>query len=315
MKISRNTLPKNGFTLAEILVSMTITVIILGVLVFITQSAFQTLSNGTNRTTSSQKTQQVIEILETDLQSMIFQKGNEFDWLSATGSNTDDDSDDFDNSSESNNATGFYSRLTFFTQALDRYDGDVINPDNLGNIACVDYGIAYVDPLDTVEGEFPTFVLYRNIVNPDETFEKILGQDDLALSVNDADTPLQDAVNVLCTNIRELSVTLHIEYEDLASNETEIAKLPIISVGGSNDFRVQEFILRGDEMEIDGDASIGDFNSIGLGRIVAIDINVQMLNDDVVPLIGLPPSDSIRRRIEEGTSRFSKTIFIPHLNG
>jgi len=62
MKIYKSTL-KKGFTMVELLVSMTITIIIIGLLVFVIRSAFDSLSQGQGNVSSYHKGKQALDQL------------------------------------------------------------------------------------------------------------------------------------------------------------------------------------------------------------------------------------------------------------
>jgi len=56
----------------------------------------------------------------------------------------------------------------FLTAAIDRYDGDISQP---GDISCVQYEIAYQNPISgrADNDQTDTFVLYRKLYNPGPT--------------------------------------------------------------------------------------------------------------------------------------------------
>ncbi len=299
---------KKGFTLLELLVSMTVTLVIIGLLVFVTNSAFTTLTEGENTSKRYHDGVASLEQLATDLEAIVFKPGNNFEWLAA-------DVDTTDASENAPNGMGsFSSRLAFFTVAKDRYDGDVLN--NAGDVSCVEYGVRFGDPIDVAGGTNPTFVLYRQLIDPDDAFQDLLNQADLISAVDANYSTLTNAENVLASNINQLNISFLVEYQNTTTNPstTEYARIPVFSSGDPADdrYRGDQFSLTGNTITANSLPAGVNAADIADGVIKSIDINAQVLDPSVVPLLKLtnPPIE----KLQQGITRFSRTIYVPQLN-
>ena len=302
-----NTIKKNlkkGFTLIELMVSMTVTIVIIGLLLYVTRAAFSTLSEGTDNISSYQKGTQALDQLANDLESLVYRTGNNYQWMAASA---DDDS--------TSGVKGLYSNLAFLTVARDRYDGDTTT--NAGDVACVQYGIKFINPIDASSDLDRTLVLYRRVVDPDDTFDNILGQTDILSVIDTSYGAIDSSANVLCDSIRELSISLVIEYTPSGMTTTKIVRLPVLLTGvtTTDDHKLDKFELNGNGINLINpptNLTAEDIEGISSGRISAIDINAQVLSADVIPFLGL--TNAPKEKIEKGIKRFSKTIFLPQLN-
>jgi len=292
---------------------MTITIIIIGLLVFVTRSAFDTLSQGNGNVSSYQKANIALEQLATDLESLVVREGNNFEWLVAERGGGD---------AVANGYNAFATNLAFFTVAADRYDGDVVG--NSGDVACVHYGLGFIDPVGTGDQKL---ILYRNIFKPGRqsdtdtetnTFDNLMGtgnQEDLLGTIEDlpqsrSENVLQAVDNIVTDSIRELTVSFTVEYSQINAETglvaTNVAKIPVISTNANN---VSDFTIRGDGLIAPAAASAA---SIRDGRVISIDINAQVIAEDTEGLLnlGTVPTEKVEKEI----TRFSKTISIPQLN-
>ena len=216
-----------GFTIIELLVAMTVTVLLLGTVTVMTGVSMDGYKGSRDKVLGGRQAKEALEAITQDFETMVARAdGSDNMWLYA--------------GVEPNLATVLGGpankeitnapRLIFFTAAPDRYDGDIGGAnDNGGDISSVSYRLVYRDQIsgaaaDAV-GAFPAFTLYRHIVDPDATFTHVLGQADLTAPVNPpAPAPavvnqFTDALdftaeNVLAENIYELTVTLLVQRAD-----------------------------------------------------------------------------------------------------
>lgn len=270
--------------MVELLVSMTITIIIIGLLVFVTRSSFDSLSQGQGNVSNYHKGKLALDQMYRDLESMVYREGNDYEWLVASTASGDAITGGF---------TAFASNLAFFTVAQDRYDGDVTG--NNGDVSCVHYGIRFVDPVGGGNGKM---ILYRNITNPDDTFTNLLGevpQADLLQTLGNGVTP--DSASIVADNIRELTINFTVE-----DSNGVIQRIPVISATGATG--AADFTLAGTGITLPVSANGG--------RIISIEINAQVLSEESASLLNVanPPIE----KIEKGITRFSKTIHIAQLN-
>ena len=309
---------KRGFTLLEILVSMVVTVIVVGLLTYVARTAFASLSDGSNDISSYQKAQTVMERIALDLETMVYRNGTD-QWLAAEAIKTNDTSGSyattFGAEARNKDAVGYSSRFTFFSSVLDRYDGDLTQP---GDISCLEYGVVFADPIEPSANNTPNFVLYRQVINPDYTFQNLIGSNDLLGDVEsgrgsaatNAPISLDNSRNLLCTNIKAFSITFHVEHTVTTNNggtTTNITKIPILEVGdaSTDQNKADSIEINGNGIVVSGGAGL---NGITSPKIVAIDINLQVINDDGV-ILNNAGVDA--QRTEQEVVHYSKTVYPP----
>jgi len=311
-----------GFTLLELMVAMTVTLFIVGGLIAVTSSALGTLKQSTGNVRGFKQAKTALDQISLDLESLVVRSGNDFEWLAAEASNT-----------SATSADAYFSRLVFLTAAIDRYDGDISQP---GDISCVQYEIAYQNPISgrADNDQTDTFVLYRKLYNPGptanpgagelNTFDDFLNKPD-PIDPTDPNPPLAQglldianginqvavAENFVCENIREMTLVFHISYTNAAGNP-EIIKIPIINASSSSGERHRNLKITGQSITASNETT----NDIILtdiypnARITAIDINLQIIDDSVVPLTNIANTEA---KVEQGVKRFTKTIYLPQL--
>lgn len=283
----------NGFTIAELLVSMVITLVIVGILTFVTAKSFDVLADGRGNIKAQQDSQIALNTLQKDLEGLVYQRGNDFDWLAAS-------SEDVANGSSNVNAA--YTRLAFLTVAQDR------DTSLSGDVCCVEYGIFYKDPTfdSSGAGQKDTYVLYRRLVEAPDTFVNHIGQVDLLSTLTSS---INTANNLVCSNIKEFSITVEL-VNTLADGTVTIKKLPIAQTSNS-DNALTSMSLKGNAVVLNPDDVLEANSSV---NIRSFEINAQILDEEVIPLLSLPSSDEIKEKIEQGITRFSKKVFIPQIN-
>lgn len=272
---------KRGFTLIELLVAMTITAIIVAVLVSITGTAIDTWNRSREELRASRQAEAMIQIMSKDLESLVMRSGNQQEWLSAISSIPADGG--------SSNA----ARLVFFTAATDRYEGQVgvQGVDQGGDISCVGYQLSWKDPVSigTPTEEFETFVLSRHIVDPDETFENLLGRTDDTYTLDrlfmsgrdgsDGGNPFggysaeigQDR-NFVCENIFQFTLVFHLEtYDAGGAAESQLVSIGTTG-GGKTEFRVRDNEI----VTVAADTDLAD------AVLTAVEVAVTVLTDRAI---------------------------------
>ena len=181
------------------------------------------------------------------------------------------------------------SRLIFFTAAPDRYDGDIGGvDDNGGDVSAVSYRLVYRDQIFDLDPDetgpnnqepFPSFTLYRHIVDPDDTFTHLLGQVNLTAPVAPAVSQFTDALdftaeNVLAENIYELTVTFLVQSVNDNNTPTnkdddfpEVKRYAI----GSNAGQYSSFTISGN-----GNNAAGTDIS---GQLVGVELGITVLTE------------------------------------
>lgn len=303
MKINLSTraprLLKKGFTLVELLVALAVTAVIVAMLVTITATALDGYSTSRNQVKASREAKAAFDQMARDLESLVVRSGNDFEWLwisseqSAPG--------------PAGNPSPNASRAVFFTAATDRYDGALnTEQDRGGDVSTVAYRLLFRDPIaDTEDEEFASFILYRQLINPDETFENLLGQTDLESAYRSYEANESDPGNFVCENIYEFSLSFVIEYTE--DNVTRTERILVVNSGGSGS--AEDFRLRGNGIVADNDSDTPYAN----GRIVAADLSLTVINDNALEQLraGSLPETAKNRILEGNSYYFAKTILLP----
>ncbi len=302
MKTQRTSASKRGFTLMELMVAMAITTIIVTVLVSITSIALDTWNRSRSELRAARQAKSMIDTMARDFESLVTRKGNTSEWLSvAVESPTD--IDDLGENIKSTNA----SKLIFFTAATDRYDGKIgTDDDNGGDVSCVAYQLKYRDPIDE-SGTVKTFILNRLLVNPDDTFEDLLGKTDSTKPAESLDkvfagtkyeTDLSKPENFVCENVFQFSVTFHVQVTipGVAPASAKVVNVPVPINSNGSDKTFEKFAIQGTGLKVyknkNNEPVAGDTVDVGgtsvtlgqlaSGRITAVEIAITVLSDSGV---------------------------------
>lgn len=333
MKIS--SLRRNaGFTIVELLVAMVISLIIVGVLVNVTSSSLKTFKGGKNKVKAQYTAVLALDQLSRDLESMIYRSGEQFDWLEAKTETLDYGANDSGGGSKNlNNAKAFSTRFAFFSTVPDRYNGDYTEP---GDVSCVHYGLRFSD---VSGGDVPTLALYREIINPDVTFqpdkpledllslERATGSDDPVLLDKLDGTyfnTLDNAENFLCENIKELSIILVVEYQwkngtttvngvQVDNIDTGIARCSLVDTGATLKSSLTAFALGGDRYWHQPQTISGFPSGAVISEIKAIEVHAQILSENSIPKLTLPQTVTLKEEIERELTYYTRTINLPQL--
>jgi hypothetical protein len=174
------------------------------------------------------------------------------------------------------------SKLIFFTSATDRYDGQIGTTDDLGgDVSCVAYELDYKDPLVVGGKDFETFVLNRLLVDPKETFEKLLGEEDLTDALDSSTVEIENPVNFVCENIYQFTVTFHVEVTDTTKTPAVASNVPVTLGKDTKEFRIF-----GNKIVTDYTGTSASL--VPSGRVKAVDFSITVLSD-----MGI---DQLRRR-------------------
>ncbi|MBK1833255.1 prepilin-type N-terminal cleavage/methylation domain-containing protein [Roseibacillus ishigakijimensis] len=290
---------RKGFTLVELLVALAVTAIIISMLVTITATALDGYATSRNQVKAAREAKAAFDQMARDLESLVVRSGNDFQWLWISTERNPPGP----NGNPSPNA----SRAVFFTAATDRYDGDLnSSQDRGGDVSTVGYRLLYRDPVsDTDNEDFASFILYRQLINPDETFENLLGQEDLEQAYRAYETAESDPENFVCENIYEFSLSFVIEYTE--NNVTRTERVLVVNSGGSD--TVDDFRLSGNGILADNDSDAPYAN----GRIVAADLSLTVINNSALETLrnGSMPQGAKQQLLEKNSHYFSKTILLP----
>ncbi|MGC6427374.1 MAG: PulJ/GspJ family protein [Akkermansiaceae bacterium] len=301
MKIYHPGKHHSGFTLAELLVAMAITVVLISLVVAITGTALDTWRGARNEVRASRQAKIMLDALGRDLESFVVRANNDSEWLYAS---TSQEKIGPEGQPSPNAAT-----LVFLTAASDRYGGNIgdSTEDKGGDISTVGYQLKFEDPVFADQDErYSKFVLYRNLIDPDRTFQGVIGRDDLEQAYQGYAGAGSDPANFMCENIYEFSVVFVVRYLD-QSGEDQIVRVPVIDSGALN--AAQKFVIAGDEIEVDDSKPV-----FGDGAVISVDISVTVLSDTGMRQIRnrtFSDDDAKAKFLAENSYPFSKSVIIP----
>lgn len=310
MKTLRISRRERGFTLVELMVAMAITTIIVTVLVSITAIALDTWTRSRSEVRASRQAKAMVDTMARDLESLVNRRGTNTEWLSAVTEPLESKSQA--PSLDSPNAAS----LIFYTSPTDRYDGNVTESSGaIGDVSCVGYQLKYQDPIQ-MQGskEIPTFVLYRNLVNPDQTYDALLSKSNRSASslrsmFEDAFGSDMDAPeNFVCENIFQFTVTLNVT---VGKNTATPIVVPI-TLGGEG-ASATEFRLEAGNIITDYSARSADVSNeeIKLANLSSIEISLTVLSDagvDQMRKRSFKTSSDVATFLAKNSYQYSKLI-------
>lgn len=314
MKTQRISAVKRGFTLMELMVAMAITTIIVTVLVSITSIALDTWNRSRAELRASRQAKSMIDTMARDFESLVVRRGNSNEWLSAVAS-----TETVGDSIESTNSSEFI----FFTAVTDRYNGQVGGAgDNGGDVSCVAYRLYYKNPIDAASTNFETFVVNRKLVNPDDTFESLLGETDTngGQGLDDvfASTPfanqLEDPTNFVCENIFQFSVTFNVQVtQDAAGGGNNTVVNVPVTIGENNSAKEFKITGLGIDSDYNGNAVTND--ELASGRITSVDISVTVISDFGIDQLSRRNFTDTQKAefLAKNSYEYTKTVQIPSM--
>ncbi len=266
---------RRGFTLVELMAAMSVTVMMVVVMVSISGVALDAWTRGRSEVRASRQAKAMTEMMSRDLDSLVIRDGNAFQWLFAEAKVPDGGPA---NGVVSPNA----ARLVFFSSAMDRYDGKSVATatGNQGSVSTIVYELDYQDPtVGGGNGNLASFVLYRKIVNPDETFKDLLCRKDLPEAFRTHANGVDKLENFVCENVYQFTVTLHVEVVD-RSKKKRTLQIPVqVGRGGGAD-SVPDFGVFGNRIETRF-PSRGDVTpeALAAGTLTGVAISMTILTD------------------------------------
>lgn len=279
----------NGFTLIELLVAMAITTIIISILVSVTALSLDAWNRSRSEVRAARQGKSMIDSMARDFESLVIRKGNSFEWLYAKSTPT--------TSGPNGNVSPNAIDLIFFTAATDRYDGHAGQPDidpatskpydQGGDVSTVGYQLVYKDPISASGTEdFKTFVLYRKLVDPDETFgvgaaAGTLGQPNLQTAFTSVigSNPIQQEINFVCENVYEFTVTFHVRVTTTSGTPStttiRTVRIPVSPATNS----VPKFSVTGTGNIVASSVNGATADEIKSAQLSAVEISLTVLTD------------------------------------
>lgn len=265
-----------GFTLLELMVAMSVTVILLGMVTFMTGKSMDGYRESRDKVVTGRQGKEAMDAITRDFQAMVARMdGSSNQWLYAAVEPQLGTAQGGPTNKRITNAC----RLIFFTAASDRYDGDIGGAtDGGGDVSAVGYRLVYRDQISgtasTAVGSFPAFTLYRHLVDPDDTFTHLLGQANLTAPVAPAVAQFTNAKdfiaeNVLAEDIYELTVTF------LVQQANGVKRFTIGSETGTAQY--YSFVIKGTGIYTKADSTSAE--AAQEGQLVGVELGITVLTE------------------------------------
>ncbi|MEP2775432.1 MAG: prepilin-type N-terminal cleavage/methylation domain-containing protein [Luteolibacter sp.] len=314
---------RRGFTIIELLVAMAITTLIVTVLVSVTSLSLETWNRSRSEIRASRQGKAMVDSMANDFEAMVSRRGNSFDWLFARTA--------VPTSGPNGNNSPNAAEIAFLSAATDRYNGAIGETDDKGgDVSGVAYKLTYQDTIVAGgDDSLNTFALYRKIINPDETFKKMLG------TAYDSGTPSSDALlvaavqaesddditgdaietraNYICENIYQFTLIFHVA---VTKTDGTPGTAQVSLGGGTNSTDI--FKVHGSGIYVDagvaGPTGSGISNEqIKAGRLAAVEVSVTVLSDFAIEQMRKRTFTSAAKSefIAKNSYQYSKLIPVP----
>jgi len=227
-----------------------------------------------------------------DFESLVIRRGNDYEWLSAK--------------EESPDKSSSAATLVFFTAATDRYDGEIGSAKDLGgDVSCVGYQLQWRDPIASGTN-FQTFVLNRHLVDPKDTFDKLLGKTQIGqLFLDTYSSELAAERNFVCENVFQFTVTFHLQVAVTTGTTTKIEN-KLVTIGPSTG-SVREFSIKGSGIE----TTPADI-ALKAGKITAVGISLSVLSDAGIEQLRKSPARANDAAwLAKNSYQYSKLVQLP----
>jgi prepilin-type N-terminal cleavage/methylation domain-containing protein len=301
MNLQQTSSAKRGFTLAELVVAMAITAIIVTVLVTVTSVALDTWNRSRSELRAARNAKTMVDFMARDFESLVIRKGNSYEWLSAVAL-TDSEIANIGGNKTSTNPNPLTStnalKLIFFTSAKDRYDGKIAtSSDKGGEVSCIGYQLNCRDPITGAAAadaalQTQTYAFNRVLVDPDNTFTDLLGKPDLQdkpgpPKKTGAFTPywslVSDSKSFICENVYQFTVTFQVNVTTVAASGATPAttvNVPVIIGPVSGPMTATSFIINGTGIVSDITTGGPVTNAqLAAGKITGVSISTTVISD------------------------------------
>ena len=277
MNLQQTSSEKRGFTLAELVVAMAITAIIVTVLVTVTSVALDTWNRSRSELRAARSAKTMVDFMARDFESLVIRKGNSYEWLSAVA-----DSNVVTPGIGGNMKSANASKLIFFTSAKDRYDGKLgTSYDKGGEVSCVGYQLNYRDPITAGAAALQTFVFNRVLVDPDNTFKDLVGKTNLTTACTTYSNLASDSKNFVCENVFQFTITFQVTATVPASGTTPATtvNVPVIIGPDSGAMTATTFKVNGTGIVSDIAGGTVSNAQLAAGRITGVSFSTTVISD------------------------------------
>lgn len=277
MKTHSSKSSRRGFTLVELLVAMAITTVIILVLVGVTSVAIDTWKRSRSEVRAASQGKAMIDSMARDLEAMVVRTGNSYQWLYAETPSTMPAVSGTNGGSKEASTNAL--NLEFFTSVTDRYDGGIGTTDDKGgDISGVGYKLVYEDPLSSSSSSnYGTFALHRILVNPDDTYAKLLGKTETEFhtAFQTFDSSSKSTESFICENVYQFTVTFLVEISRTSGTTTTKLIVPV----PMGDKFINSLQVNGDKIVTAGSVKGATTDEINAGRIVGAQLSLTVITD------------------------------------
>ncbi len=294
MTISKLSL-RRGFTLVELMTAMAITAVLVLIIGSLTRQSIDLWKTVREDVAAASSSRVALQTMAHDLESFQLRAGaNRFQWLSAWAD------DDVQGAPEGLKIPRS-ARCVFFACAPDRNPSvssssalrgnyraaRAHNMETQGDVNAVSYRLMYRDQILNLPGSnkdeagiFPLFSLYRTVIPPRESFERLLGKEDLASAYTAFEQ--EEEKNFLCENVLEMTLILNIQYVDGKANaETGRASYTTIAVPVISSAKSR----KDTKVAVYGDRIVAGNQEMKNARLISADISITTLTEEGVALV------------------------------
>ena len=191
-------------------------------------------------------------------------------------------------------------------------------PETQGDVSTVSYRLKFRDHILNIPSRkgdtesFPLFSLYRHVVTPRDTYERVLGPENLETRY--AQFEPQEDERFLCENIVELNLLLNVQHinnasgsDDEGESSYQTVSIPILSSTAKKG--KSRFRLYSDRADAEGD-------SLENARIVSAEISITVLTEEGVALVeqvrlGQRHAPKLEEFFSRYTQSFSRSVSLP----
>lgn len=319
MKTNASERCRGGFTLVELVTAMAITAVLVLVIMQLTNQSITLWKVLREDTSSSATARLALQTIARDMESFQMRSSNDnnFQWLSS-------EMDTAMRGIPNGLSIPRSAKCVFFVCAPDRNPAVSSTPSSMrsnyrdmiatsdqyqGDVSAVGYRLMFRDHilnLPARKGDtetFPLFSLYRTVIPPRETYENLLGKEDLRGAYSQFQRT--EEKSFLCENIVEMSITFNVDYLEESNNNNSsptyrTINVPILSSNASRG--IKSFKLFSNSAQLEGGSTLQN------ARIISAELSMTVLTEEGVALVEQVRLGQRRPpKLEEFFSRYTRS--------
>ncbi|MEM8868602.1 MAG: prepilin-type N-terminal cleavage/methylation domain-containing protein [Verrucomicrobiota bacterium] len=252
---------KRGFTLIEILVATAVMIILIGMVIQITSNVLGVWNDASGKLAANAEARIAMDLITSDLETAVF-RNNGQQWLRVDGP-VDVEGNLYDSQTVA---------LKLFAPALDRPTTDDAGVEVAGDICAIAYRLEYKEAYEG--SEFNVYALYRDIENPRDTFNNLLGS--LSEGTDSAQLELTESKDPFWSTD---SITAEENY--LAAN---VVDFKVIVYEDDGTFDPEPVNADEDTFEIDDDYAFGGSDG-STAQLLYVDVILTIITDEGMAIL------------------------------